>query len=118
MIDLHAHILPGVDDGPPTVEDALEMARAAAAAGTRTIAATSHIHIGFGFDIPALAGVRAALAERLAAEEEAMVAELNDVQGQPVDLGGYYHVDRDKATAAMRPSAAFNDAIASLSARV
>ena len=34
-------------------------------------------------------------------------------RAQPVDLGGYYHVDRDKATAAMRPSATFNDAIAS-----
>ena len=33
-------------------------------------------------------------------------------RASPVELGGYYHVDRDKATAAMRPSATFNDAIA------
>ena len=46
------------------------------------------------------------------------MAELGDVQGEPVDLGGYYHVDRDKATAAMRPSATFNEAIASLASRV
>jgi isocitrate dehydrogenase len=45
------------------------------------------------------------LAERLAADEEAIVAELGQAQGGPVDLGGYYVVDRDKATAAMRPSA-------------
>jgi isocitrate dehydrogenase len=53
------------------------------------------------------------LAERLAGDEETIVAELNGVQGEPVDLGGYYFVDRDKATAVMRPSATFNEAIAS-----
>jgi isocitrate dehydrogenase len=56
----------------------------------------------------------APLAERLADDEETIVAELNDVQGEPVELGGYYWVDREKATAAMRPSATFNDAIESL----
>ena len=56
----------------------------------------------------------APLAERLAADEETIVAELNDVQGEPVELGGYYWVDREKATAAMRPSATFNAAIGSL----
>jgi isocitrate dehydrogenase len=54
------------------------------------------------------------LAERLAADEEQIVAELNAVQGESVDLGGYYFVDRDKATAVMRPSATFNEAIESL----
>lgn len=43
MIDLHSHLLPGIDDGPASVEDALALARAAAAAGTRTIVATPHI---------------------------------------------------------------------------
>jgi isocitrate dehydrogenase len=56
----------------------------------------------------------APLAERLSADEETIVAELTDVQGEPVDLGGYYRVDREKATAAMRPSATFNEAIDSL----
>jgi isocitrate dehydrogenase len=56
----------------------------------------------------------APLAERLAAEEETILAELTEVQGEPVDLGGYYWVDREKATAAMRPSATFNDALDSL----
>jgi isocitrate dehydrogenase len=54
------------------------------------------------------------LAERLAADEEQIVAELNGVQGESVDLGGYYFVDRDKATEVMRPSRTFNDAIGSL----
>jgi protein-tyrosine phosphatase len=43
LIDLHAHVLPGVDDGPPTMDDALTIARAAAAAGTTTIVATPHV---------------------------------------------------------------------------
>jgi isocitrate dehydrogenase len=62
----------------------------------------------------ALAEAFAPLAERLAAEEDTIVGELNEVQGEPVDLGGYYFVDADKATAVMRPSETFNDAIASL----
>jgi protein-tyrosine phosphatase len=43
VIDLHCHLLPGIDDGPATVEDALALARAAAAGGTRTMVATPHI---------------------------------------------------------------------------
>jgi isocitrate dehydrogenase len=38
------------------------------------------------------------------------------VQGQPVDVGGYYFPDRDKVTAVMRPSATFNGALAALQA--
>jgi len=65
-------------------------------------------------DDTALAEAFAPLAERLVAEEDRIVAELNDVQGKPVDLGGYYFADADKAIAVMRPSETFNDAIASL----
>ena len=54
------------------------------------------------------------LAERLAAEEEKIVAELGDVQGDSVDLGGYYFVDHDRADEVMRPSQTFNEAIDSL----
>jgi isocitrate dehydrogenase len=61
-----------------------------------------------------LAEAFAPLAERLESDEQAIVAELEEVQGEGVDLGGYYHVDRDKATAVMRPSRTFNEAIDSL----
>src|SRR4051794_27696699 len=54
------------------------------------------------------------LAERLEATEKAILTELGGVQGEAVDLGGYYHVDRDKATSVMRPSATFNEAIDAL----
>ena len=43
MIDLHSHILPGVDDGPTTLQESLEIARRAAADGVRVIAATPHV---------------------------------------------------------------------------
>lgn len=46
MIDLHAHILPGVDDGPAEVEESLEMCRVAAADGIHTIVATPHMFDG------------------------------------------------------------------------
>ena len=42
MIDLHCHILPGLDDGPATLDDAAKMARAAADDGVRTVVATPH----------------------------------------------------------------------------
>ena len=44
MVDLHCHILPGVDDGPPDLHGSLAMARAAVDEGTRTVAATPHIN--------------------------------------------------------------------------
>ncbi|MCU1499200.1 MAG: icd [Acidimicrobiales bacterium] len=64
---------------------------------------------------PALAARFAPLAQALADNEATIVAELNAVQGAPVDIGGYYSPDPAKATAAMRPSPTFNEILASLS---
>ncbi|GGP36382.1 NADP-dependent isocitrate dehydrogenase [Streptomyces abikoensis] len=61
-----------------------------------------------------LAKAFAPLAETLAANEQKIVDELNAVQGQPADIGGYYQPDVTKAAAVMRPSATFNEAIATL----
>lgn len=47
MIDLHSHILPGLDDGARTLEDALDMARAAIADGIEAVAATPHVRDDF-----------------------------------------------------------------------
>jgi len=74
MIDLHAHILPGLDDGPESLEAALAMARAATAAGTRAMATTSHVNRLFGLEPDDLAAARAALAERL--QEQGIELEL------------------------------------------
>ncbi len=55
----------------------------------------------------------ASLAETLAANEDKIVEELNSVQGEQVDIGGYYYPDWDKTAAVMRPSTTFNEALAS-----
>ncbi|MGJ7460943.1 NADP-dependent isocitrate dehydrogenase [Halomonas sp. MA07-2] len=52
------------------------------------------------------------LAESLEAKESTILEELNGVQGQPVDLKGYYHADPEIARAVMRPSKTLNDALA------
>jgi isocitrate dehydrogenase len=53
----------------------------------------------------------APIAEALGADEATIVDELNEVQGSPVDIGGYYLPDDELVTAAMRPSARFNAVI-------
>ncbi len=53
----------------------------------------------------------APLAQALSDNEAKILAELNGVQGKPVDIGGYYRPDQAKIAAAMRPSATFNTAI-------
>jgi isocitrate dehydrogenase len=54
----------------------------------------------------------APLADALAKNEETIVAELNEAQGEEVDIGGYYAPDPDKTAAVMRPSKTFNEALA------
>jgi len=45
FVDLHCHLLPGVDDGPATLDESVAYAAAAAAAGTTTIVATPHVEL-------------------------------------------------------------------------
>ena len=54
------------------------------------------------------------LATTLAEQEDTIVSELNAVQGEAVDIGGYYYPDREKTTAVMRPSKTFNAALETL----
>lgn len=54
----------------------------------------------------------AKLAESLGENEETIVAELAEVQGETVDIGGYYYPDSEKTTAVMRPSKTFNEVLA------
>lgn len=63
VIDLHCHVLPGIDDGPATLEGSLELARAAAAGGTTVMVATPHVSWNYPGNCAALI--------------EAKVAELN-----------------------------------------
>jgi isocitrate dehydrogenase len=67
-------------------------------------------------DDPALAVLFAPVAAALAENESTIVAELNGVQGKPVDIGGYYFPNPELVIAAMRPSATFNTIIDDLDA--
>ena len=51
------------------------------------------------------------LAKSLAEKEDTVVSELGEVQGNSVDIGGYYYPDREKTTAVMRPSKTFNETL-------
>ncbi|MFI1577496.1 NADP-dependent isocitrate dehydrogenase [Embleya sp. NPDC020630] len=62
----------------------------------------------------ALAEAFAGLAHTLREQEQTIVDELIAVQGKPADIGGYYRPDPAKASAVMRPSATFNNALATL----
>jgi isocitrate dehydrogenase len=59
----------------------------------------------------ALAAYFVPLAKSLADNEQKILAELNEVQGKPADIGGYYKADEAKVQAVMRPSATFNAAL-------
>jgi protein-tyrosine phosphatase len=67
VIDLHTHVLPGVDDGCRTLEQSLDLVRAAAADGVEALAATPHVRS----DFPTEPGTM----ERLVAEVRDAVAE-------------------------------------------
>jgi protein-tyrosine phosphatase len=66
MIDLHSHILRGLDDGAGSLEDSLEIARAAVADGTTVIAGTPHVRDDWPTDAGAMEQRVAELAEALA----------------------------------------------------
>ncbi|XOV68989.1 MAG: NADP-dependent isocitrate dehydrogenase [Fluviicola sp.] len=54
------------------------------------------------------------LHQRLASNEDVIIEELNEVQGEPVDLKGYFYPNTKEVSNAMRPSATFNNLIATL----
>jgi isocitrate dehydrogenase len=54
------------------------------------------------------------LAEKLSSAEEEIVGELAAVQGEPVEIGGYYRPDPERVSAAMRPSDTFNRTLSGL----
>jgi isocitrate dehydrogenase len=65
-------------------------------------------------DDPDIAAAFDGLAKNLASQEQTITAELLAVQGSPADIGGYYRPDHALASAVMRPSATFNEALANL----
>jgi protein-tyrosine phosphatase len=94
VIDLHCHVLWGIDDGPKTIEASLGLARAAAAHGTRTLVATPHVSRPFPNDPATIRRLVEELRERLAEEgpeielvagAEIAITRLVDIE--PTELG-------------------------------
>ena len=67
MIDLHSHILPGLDDGARTMADALAIATAAAGDGVRVLAATPHVRGDFPTSAETMAQVLAEVRQAVSA---------------------------------------------------
>src|SRR3546814_6434190 len=103
MLDLHCHMLPGIDDGAPDLETSLAMARMAFDDGIRTIACTPHIYPGMYENTAP--GIRAAIADFQARLDEAGI-ELRLVEGADVhldaDLAGAIRADRVPTIAGSR----------------
>jgi protein-tyrosine phosphatase len=96
VIDLHCHVLPGIDDGPATIDEALALARGQIAAGVRTVAATPHVSHGYpDNDAARIAAATDALRAALAAE--AIPLEL--VTGAEVALTRASELDDDELAA-------------------
>src|SRR5438067_6166293 len=83
MIDLHSHILPGIDDGSKSLAMSLDMARIAVADGIHTMACTPHIYPGLYMNDAA--GIRSAC-DALQAELDARQIPLKLTTGADVHL--------------------------------
>ena len=91
MIDLHSHILPGIDDGVRSLDEACDLAYMAAVDGVTVIAATPHVRADFPTTVEMMeAGVAALRAELIAEEIDVQV-----VHGGEIDLGLLWAVRRD-----------------------
>jgi protein-tyrosine phosphatase len=100
VIDLHAHILPALDDGPESLEASAALARVAVAGGITVLAATSHVNRSWGLRSSDFEPARAAVAERLAEEDIPLelvaggelaggrYRELDDAELRALSLGG------------------------------
>ena len=91
MIDLHSHVLPGVDDGVRTIEEARALAREIASQGVRTLAATPHVRL----DYPTQADAMEAAVEALRADFERELVPLELVHGGEVALDVLWEIEPD-----------------------
>jgi len=72
VIDLHCHVLPGIDDGPETIDGSVALARAAVLAGVSTVVATPHVSWSYPTTAEAIARAVELVNERFLAEEIAL----------------------------------------------
>ena len=90
MIDLHSHILPGIDDGAKTLADSVQIARDAVAAGVETLVATPHVRADYPNDAETIH--RAVAATRGELDASGIALEL--LPGAELDLD--YHATLDE----------------------
>lgn len=95
MLDLHAHVLPGFDDGVRTIGEARELARAAAAEGVTAIAATPHVRD----DYPTTAERMLRGVERLRADFAEQGIAVDVLPGGELDLHRIRHLGAEGAGA-------------------
>jgi protein-tyrosine phosphatase len=101
-VDLHCHILPGLDDGARDLDDALAMARQAEADGIAAVCATPHIRHDHDVQIPELASRRTELAAAIAASG----CRTRILPGGEVAVSALDHLDDDElAAVALGPGA-------------
>jgi protein-tyrosine phosphatase len=91
MIDLHSHILPGVDDGARSLQEARELALAAAAEGVEAIAATPHVRSDYPTRPEQMEQGVAALRRDFA--EQGIVVEI--LHGGEIELGRVWEIPRE-----------------------
>ena len=89
MIDLHCHVLPGIDDGPASIEGSVELARSAVAAGIATLVATPHVNARTPNDPDTIAHLVDVVNARLAAEE----IELTVLPGAEIAVSHFAEID-------------------------
>lgn len=95
LVDLHAHVLPGVDDGPADVAAAVELCRAMVAEGVGTVVATSHVSPEY----PNRPATLAAAREELQAALQAAGVPLTVLPGAEIALDEATKLDDDELAA-------------------
>src|SRR4051794_16723043 len=96
MFDLHAHVLPGIDDGPADYAGAVAFAAQAVAEGTRVMAATPHVRPDHPRVVPEELAPRVARLEWALARAD---VDLDLTVGGEVDLAWGLDADDDKLRA-------------------
>ena len=89
MIDLHCHVLPGIDDGPASIEGSVALARSAAAAGIATLVATPHVNARTPNDPDTIAGLVGVVNARLEIER----IELTVLPGAEIAISRLAEID-------------------------
>ena len=93
MIDLHCHVLPGLDDGPRSLADSVELCRAMAQSGTTTAVATPHVSADWPLNTPPVISAACQWLSDVLARE---AVPLSIMAGAEVAMGTAARLDDDQ----------------------